>query len=371
MGNPNFINDDRLLLDELDDALNVLERTTGIKGRVVARNARLDKGREADAIVELHVDRKKHRYVVEAKTRVDRLAMLGHIKAQLDEFGERGLLFAPYITTTVAQHCRNLDIPFLDLAGNAYLHEHGLYIYVTGEKPQGLATTAMRTQGAGTATALRVIFALLCKPDLLNAPYRDIVEAADVALGAVGWIFLDLEKRGYIAGGQKRQNRRFLQPARLLEEWVTNYPIKLRPKLNPRRFRAENPEWWKHAHLAGLDAYWGGEIAAQRLTRYLKPATCTLYIRPYKNHTLPATADPLKPGVAIKTLAAAHHFRADPDGDIEVLDAFWHLPPNANEPDVVPPILVYADLIATLDPRNLETAKLIRDKYINDALVTG
>ncbi len=93
---------------------------------------------------------------------------------------------------------------------------------------------------------------LLCRPDLLNAPYRDIVEAANVALGAIGWVFLDLEKRAHIAGRQKKHKRRFLEPTRLFEEWVTNYPIKLRPKLHPRRFRAENSEWWKPAACTAI-----------------------------------------------------------------------------------------------------------------------
>jgi hypothetical protein len=34
----------------------------------------------------------------------------------------------------------------------------------------------------------------------------------------------------------------------------------------------------------------------------------------------------------------------------------------------VPPLLVYADLMATLDPRNLEIAKRIREQYIEHAL---
>jgi hypothetical protein len=33
----------------------------------------------------------------------------------------------------------------------------------------------------------------------------------------------------------------------------------------------------------------------------------------------------------------------------------------------VPPILAYANLIATLDPRNIEVAKLIREQHIDDA----
>ena len=71
---------------------------------------------------------------------------------------------------------------------------------------------------------------------------------------------------------------------------------------------------------------------------------------------------------AVGKLVAAHRFRADPEGDIEILDQFWHLPINLERGDIVSPLLVYADLIATLDPRNLDAAKLVREKYIDDAL---
>jgi hypothetical protein len=39
-----------------------------------------------------------------------------------------------------------------------------------------------------------------------------------------------------------------------------------------------------------------------------------------------------------------------------------------DHPDVVPPILAYADLIATLDPRNLEVANMLRERLIAHAL---
>ena len=346
---------EQALLEQLPHALATLARTTGAEGRVVARETTTDNRRD-DAVVEFTINGKTHRYAVEAKTRVDRLAALGHIKNQLERHQARGLLFAPYITATIAKQCRTLDLAFLDLAGNAYLNLPGLHIFITGEKPEGLATTALAKTAGGTPTALRVVFTLLCKPELLNAPYREIVDAAGVALGAIGWIFFDLEERGHIAGAQKKHNRRFLDPERLFEEWVTNYPIKLRPKLNPRRFHAENADWWKNADLRNLGAYWGGEVAAARLTKYLKPAACTIY----------CTTTRMKEALA--KLVADHRLKADPKGNIEVLDAFWELPDDARHPDVVPPLLVYADLVATLDPRNLEAAKLVHKKYIAHAL---
>ncbi|MEY4730291.1 MAG: hypothetical protein RL020_1449 [Pseudomonadota bacterium] len=354
------MNEERRLIGELGRALDTLEKTTDVKAKVVALEVNKEKTYQPDAEIEVMVNGTKYRYFVEVKAHIDRLAPIGHIKAQLDQLGGRGILFAPYITPAIAKQCRQLGLAFLDMAGNAYLHEPGLHVYVTGEKPEGLPNTKMATRGGGTATALRVIFALVCEPKLLNAPYREIVEAANVALGAIGWIFVDLEKRGLIAGRQKAHNRRFLERKRLTDEWVTNYPIKLRPKLHPRRFRAENPEWWKHADLTAIRAYWGGEIAANRLTKYLKPATCTLYIEPDQGDVLTT--------LAFAKFVVANRLRADPDGDIEILDTFWHLPPDHNHPDIVPPVLAYADLIATLEPRNLEVAKLIREQYLENVV---
>lgn len=337
----------------LDDALAALTRTTGLKAVIVTHEPKRATGARPDAAIQIDANGKRFRFFAEIKT-VDRAVALAAAKHQLEPYGNRGVLVAPYLTVELANHCRNeLDLHFIDTVGNAYLRAPGLYIFVRGERPPALP--AMGTRGAGTATALRVVFVLLCKPELLNAPYREIVAAAGVALGAVGWVFFDLQGRGYMTGGLRKRNRRLLEPARLLDEWVTNFPIKLRPKLNPRRFQAPDPGWWQQAHLEA-GARWGGEVAATKLTDYLKPATCTIYL------------DPQNARETLVTLVKQHRLRADPQGNVEILDAFWNFQPGGTPPDIVPPLLVYADLMATLDPRNLEVAKRIRGQYIDYAL---
>jgi hypothetical protein len=199
-----------------------------------------------------------------------------------------------------------------------------------------------------------VDFALLNRPQLINATHREIAQVAHVALGAVGRVFADLEARGYIRGAPNK--RRLLEPERLFDEWVTNYPIRLRPKLNPRRFHATDTDWWHNTHLNDRRAWWGGEVGADRLTNYLKPRTCTIYL------------DPVGRTNEQDDLIRVHRLRPDLNGEIEFLDAFWHFPPGPNDANTVPPMLVYADLVATLDPRNLEVAKLIREQHIQDAL---
>lgn len=343
----------------LDRALEALERTTGIHGRVIERELSNGQGYRADAVVEIEANGQRHPYVAEIK-RVDRFAILRDIKNQYALHGQahQPLLVAPRITTTTAEKCREFDLQFIDATGNAYLRGPGLYVLVTGQRPiegEDFLLIGQEAKRAGTATHLRVIFALLCKPELLNAPYRDIVQIAGVALGTIGWVFHDLTDRGFTTGGKRKGDRVMLERKKLIDEWITTYPIKLRPKLNPRRFKAPQPDWWKEVDITQYGAQWGTEVAAEKLTGYLRPNTVTIYLHKKKGQQ------------NLTRLVAENRLRPDAEGDIEILDAFWDFDDEQPMAQTVPPLLAYADLIATLDPRNLEAAKLIHDQYLAPA----
>lgn len=336
-------------------ALEALERTTGIHGQVIAQELRTGQGYEADATVEIEANGQRYPYVAEIK-RVDRFAILRDVKYQGDLYGQGTppLLVAPRITTETAEKCRELDLQFIDATGNAYLRGPGLYVLVKGQRPVEGDDLLIGQEGkrAGTATHLRVIFTLLCKPDLLNAPYREIVQVAGVALGTIGWVFHDLTDRGFTTGGKRKGDRVMLERKKLIDEWITNYPIKLRPKLNPRRFKAPKPDWWQAVDITQYGAQWGTEVAAEKLTGYLRPNTVTIYLHKEKGQQ------------NLTRLVAENRLRPDREGDIEILDAFWNFDDEPPVAQTVPPLLAYADLVATLDPRNLEAAKLIHEQYL-------
>jgi hypothetical protein len=331
----------------LQDALEVFTTTTGLGANLVNREPKTPANNYADAVVEIDDQGRHFTFHAEVKN-VDRGIVLGTLKERFNALNGPALLIAPHLTPELANQCRRIDLPFIDTAGNAYLRAPGLYVFIKGEKRPEHAGT-MGTRGGGTATALRIVFALLCKPDLLNAPYREIVDAAGVALGAVGWVFFDLEGRGYIAGGKRQRNRRLLEPKRLFEEWVTNYPIKLRPKLNPRRFRAQMPIGGKNSRCRG---YWGAEVAADRLTNLKLPETFTIYL------------DQNRAGTILRRLpnmpAYGHPVAKSNAGYVLALRS---RPAN---PDVSANLDLHRS-IATLDQRNFELAKLIRERYIGCA----
>jgi len=342
-------------LELIQTAFDALHRTAGLTGKVLKDHGRrADADRDIDAIVELRTQGKTHRFAVQAKRAVrgELLTQIGVLRPQNQK--PPLLLIAPYLTEHLAEKCRQINLPFIDTAGNAYIKDDDLFVYITGlKKPEVLLTQ----DGAKlkNPTALKVVFAILCNQKLLTATYREIAKKAGVALGAVGPVLKNLEARKFITTlGTAVPKHRLTDAGRLLQEWVTFYGEALRPKLRPRRFRAVEREHLLRANLATYHAYWGGEAAADHLTQHLKPEMLTIYTRENPNR-----------------LATDFRLRKDTDGDVEILDAFWNPDLCADRKDnVVPPIIAYADLMATTDGRNLEAGKLIYEQFIAPNLGT-
>lgn len=344
----------------LERALAALRETTGLAAHTIVEPDQDGPGVEpVHSGIEIDGAGRRFHLLAVIRTRIDRAAALAAVHAETRQrIGDRAVLVAPYLTHRLAEHCRrDLQLQYLDTAGNAYLRQPGLHVLVTGQERPELPAELARTYAAGTPTASRVVFLFLCRPEFLNAPYREIASAAGVALGAVGPVLQDLAARHYIIG--KPGERKLVEPVRLFDEWVMNYATRLRPKLKARRFTAADPGWWQEVDLTGMDAYWGAEVAADKLTNHLKPGTCTLYVRPGAAKAL------------LGAIAPRYGLRADPRGNIEILETFWKLPADPQQPDVVPRPLIYADLVGTLDPRNLQVAELVRKQHFEDALSPG
>jgi hypothetical protein len=268
---------------------------------------------------------------------------LGALKALEGRLPHRLLVVAPHLTPRAAQRARELDLAVVDLAGNVHLNGPGALVFVVGRK-RAPGQPQPQTRRGTTPGGLRVTFNLLTQPGLVEAPYREIAQAAGVALGTVGAAMEDLARRGHVRAG-RGGGRELLDPGRLAEEWTVLYPVRLRPKLKPRRFGAPEPHWWRGAILDPREAVLGGEAAAELLTGHLKATTVTLYAK--------------KP---IDAVVLAHRLRPDEDGEVEILNAFWPLGTlqGGAPTGMTPRLLVIADLLATGDARNVETARLIQ-----------
>ncbi len=339
----------------VDNALAAFERSTNLTATCVREMPppRGD-GPMVDAGITVSAGGRRFDFLADVEFNATRRVTLAAAKNLVAPYAESGLLIAPYLSRTLAKVCRQtLGLQFIDAVGNAYLERDGLFVYVTGERPDE-STPGIPAPAPGTTAWLRVVFVLLCRPELRSASYRDLATAAGVSLGSVGSIMHALQSRRYLATNMKRGTRVLLEPGNLFREWVTHYPTRLRHKLHPLRLRAERDDWWRDVRLEEFQACWGGEIAADKMTGYLRPMTCTLYVPAGERHR------------ALQQFVSTYRMRADPTGNIEVLDKFWSFPAAQQEHDTAPPILVYSDLMASLDPRNLEVAEMLRLRYLKD-----
>jgi hypothetical protein len=191
----------------------------------------------------------------------------------------------------------------------------------------------------------------LCLPDLIKAPYREIAEKAGVALGTVTNSVKDLEQLGYLYRS-KKQGLVLENYQKLVDQWIEAYPHELRPRLKPQRFNVLNPDWWKeydYDRWEKNNMWLGGEPAAALLTKYLYPEQVTVYGTPNFNK-----------------LARLIHPARDDRGKFELLEPFWHFDfePVNREHRLCPPLLVYADLVATGEARHIDAADIIRERYL-------
>jgi hypothetical protein len=132
-------------------------------------------------------------------------ATLGVAVDRLKRMGEPGLLVTGYVTPPLAERLRAMNVAFADTAGNAFIHRPPVLVWITGRRP-GERRTPPRAGRAFGAAGLRVLFALLCKPELVARPYREIAAEAGVAHGTVGWVMAELPEHGHLLepGGIER-----------------------------------------------------------------------------------------------------------------------------------------------------------------------
>lgn len=184
---------------------------------------------------------------------------------------------------------------------------------------------------------MKLLFYLLEDKENVNKPLRIISEDTGMSLGSVQTKYHELAEAGYIVDTSRGKALRKRQ--QLFECWARGYADGLRQKYLICRFRFLAPsvrEQWKDIHLP-QGICWGGEPAASLLTEYIRPGKWTVYV--------PDKAD---------ALISTGRMVPDENGEIYVYKKFWLS-------EGVPPMVVYADLLAMNEDRCTETADRIKE----------
>lgn len=339
----------------LDLALLALERGTGLHMTVDQREVR-NADFTVDAILRLHPGGQ------ELLAKVKKWAQHKNFGALVNELralpGE-GLLVTDFVNPAMAARLREHQVQFIDAQGNAFINQPPVYVYVTTNRARKHEHLRPAKEGglrrAFEPKGLMVVYAFLLDPALVGAPYREIAERAGVALGTVGKV-IDALKAGGLVREITGGGRRLVHYHKLLNCWVDAWPEKLKPKQFVGEFITDDPNWWEHIDIRKYDGYWGGEVAAAKFTAYLKPQIVTIYL---PAQTLPQL---LRDG----RLHKATRWTGDKAAVVQIYKPFWPKQEGqyGAEAGLVHPILAYADLLETGDPRNLEAAQQIYEKHI-------
>ncbi|MFS0701822.1 type IV toxin-antitoxin system AbiEi family antitoxin [Cellulomonas sp. 179-A 4D5 NHS] len=266
------------------------------------------------------------------------------------------LLVARHVSDAQAEALRRRGADYIDSAGNMNFDWDRLLIRFRGFKPLPVRSAKSSTNAPGpdqsrifSRSGLQVVFALLSWPHLQSAPLRDIATASMTSLGTTHKVIDELEKSGYLYGDAGR--RRMSRGGELASRWVEQYATRLSSRLANGRFSAPDPQWWRA--VGDFEEYGvllGGELAASLLDPHLRPATSTLYSEE----------------VPVRLLVESRLRRND-TGDVFLRRRFWRLPSLEDTSGLVPELLIYADLMASGDPRQIEHAERMRrtsDRFV-------
>jgi len=247
------------------------------------------------------------------------------------------LAVAPYFPPATADRLCSAHINYADTAGNLHLRLNGNILCVKNcPRPAGLLRRV--TPGrCWNPQGMKVLFLLLTEPAALQWTYRKIAGKGGVSLGTVNNVIKEALERKYLIRWDK--GYRWGNKTKMIDLWTANYAEILLPRLEIEHYQGTLEHY--EAEQVLLPA---GETAAA-MTGLMKTTSAQFW----------------RQGNIAKIIAK-NRWRADANGNITVIKAFW--PENRSFAKAVPWLLVYAGLMAMDDSRCQEVAGEIRQKYL-------
>ncbi len=257
---------------------------------------------------------------------------------------EHLLVIGERIVPSIAERLRTHDGWYIDAGGNAFVRAPGIRIDVRGRKP--LTPTrrvperaAQRETNLMSARRSQVIFCLLNWPDLVGMPVRTIARVSGASVSVVHSTVKALVDDHFLPyPGHERLDRR----DELLDQWAAAFPLGLGRALELGRFIGE-PDL--QAFLTeGVDFRVSGEAAADGI----RGPDVTLYVPELSPSQIARSRWRRPEREQVANIVIRHKFWTDP----------W--PPDPSTEHIAPALLVYADLLASREPRQREVAMAMR-----------
>ncbi len=287
---------------------------------------------KVDGILQL----KRGKKVIKLDADVKNVAQEGQLSRliQKQKTNNSYIIIAGRISKPLQEKLKSRGINFLDSGGNAFIDSKKLFLLIDGKKSRA----AQERKHLFTNASIQLLFHLFIKPELLKGTYRDIANATGASLDNISKTFRILRDHDFIET-RSPVGYIFKNQGKLLEKWIPEYGQRLKPQLLIGRFSFLKDVQWGFIQLDYSKTRWSGEPAADKLLGILPPIKFTLY-------TSESQAE----------LIRNYRLIPDPEGPLMVYKSFWDLQTRPNR-ITVPELLVYADLVSSGKPRNIEVAK--------------
>ncbi len=325
---------------------------------------RLDRPAKGRHNLDLHIETKPPLHLlIEAKRRTITRNQALHIIIRLQTLAGDAIVFADWIPDPIADEFRKAGIFFVDAQGNAFIRKPPhVVLDIRGKKPdRPFKAEPGRLIELG---GLKVLHYLLTHPTAVGDPLRMIAERAGVGLATVHTVTRELQRGQWLLPAAE-DKRRFGELKGLVELFLRGYALKLRPACLLGRYRhhkrapREILEGFAQ-RLADMQGHWAvtGGMAAKQLTRYLEPDTTELFVDDQ----------------AMAKLRAEPMLRDDANGNVTIFHLFGTAA-IADKPQtpwpLATPLLIYAELLEAGGAREVETAKMIYDRFLEPEFAHG
>ncbi len=254
-------------------------------------------------------------------------------RAQPEEYPT--LWVHPYVSARQGEQLRAQGTYYADAVGNAWFRHPELLVSVQGQ-PRPRASGPVVGSPALQVQVLRLLFQLVLEPGLASYAVPQLAARTQLPLAAVRRVLRYFASQGLWQDDAPLGHSPLLlpDPARY---WATHYAAVLRRRLNAHCYSPRNPAdlaGW-HQRVLPAACLWSGEAAAHRLLgQPVAPTHLTLYSQLPRNQ-----------------IVQQLDLLPNTQGPIEILNAFapaaCFAPTDAS---CVPPLLVYADLLASQRP---------------------
>jgi hypothetical protein len=254
------------------------------------------------------------------------------------------LVIGPRIHESSAKTLRARGIWYLDEAGNAFMRHDGLLVDVRGRRGD---TSSLQDDDVNVGPSnpfsprrAQVVFVLLSRPELADAPLREIARHAGVSVGIAKETIDTLAAIGFME--QATAYRQLIRASELLDLWASTYSANL-GRANKVFVGVGDVSDWSVPD--GTEFAVSGEQAAPGYIRHGE--TLVLYIRTEKKPRTPTD------------LLIRNRWHRDSRGNVTIRRLFWRDLDSLGD-NIAPPLLVYADLLAAHEPRQTQAAHEMR-----------